>query len=456
MMTYRAESGDIRMLLAGDVMPSRRLAGFNEIDFVRLVDTVRAADVAFANLETTVRERDEGAPNFTQGTPMTTPPRLLDDLKWMGFDLLSCANNHATDYGTGGVLATLAHLDAAGLPCAGAGANLAQARAPAYLDTPAGRVALVAATSFFRPWNRAADQRPDAPGRPGINPLAFATRYEVDADAFRALRRVSDELGLTQERARHRAQFYSASELPPDDEDSLELLGARFRRGKNFSVSTEVNRADADANLRWIREAKRQADWVIFSFHSHEFGSAGRLSATTDVDMEEPAQFATEFARAAVDAGADVVAGHGPHLTLGVEIYKGRPILYSLGNFVFQNDTVDVFPAESYARFGLGHDATPADFLDARTGGDTRGFPAAAQFWEGFAATCEFRGRTLAELRLHPLDLGYGRPRAQRGRPVLAGGEVADRILRRVQRLSARHGAEVAIDGATAFVSVRQ
>ena len=49
-------------------------------------------------------------------------------------------------------------------------------------------------------------------------------------------------------------------------------------------------------------------------------------------------------ARAAIDAGADVVAGHGPHLTLGVEIYRGRPILYSLGNFIFQNETIDPMP----------------------------------------------------------------------------------------------------------------
>ncbi|MBI3371181.1 MAG: CapA family protein [Betaproteobacteria bacterium] len=444
------------MLLAGDVMPSRRLSPFNEDDYLALVEMVRGADVAFANLETTVRERHEGAPNFTQGTPMTTPPRLLDDLKWMGFDIVSCANNHATDYGACGVLASLAHLRSAGIPCAGSGGNLAEARAPAYVDTPAGRVGLVAATAFFRPWNRASHQRPDAPGRPGINPLGFSARYSVDDDALRTLRRISDGLGLTQERARHRAQFYSASEIPPEDANGVDLLGARFRRGNGFSVSTEVSRADADANLRWIREARRQADWVIFSFHFHEFGAAGRLTAKTDVEMEEPAQFVTEFARAAVEAGADVVAGHGPHLTLGVEIYRGRPILYSLGNFVFQTDTVDIFPSESYERFGLGHDATPADFLDARTGNDTRGFPASPEFWESFIATCEFRGRNLTALRLHPIDLGHGKPRAQRGRPVLARGEVADRILQRLQRLSARHGADVTVEGATGVVRMHQ
>ncbi len=266
------------MLLAGDAMPSRRLTPFDEPDYLALVELLRGADVAFANLETTVRNRDEGAPGWTQGTPMTTPPALLDDLKWMGLGLLSNANNHATDYGTGGLLATLKHLRTAGLPCAGAGANLAEARMPAYADTRGGRVGLVATTSFFRPWNRASDQRPDSPGRPGINPLAFATSYTVDAEVFDALKRGSDQLGLTQERTRHRAAFFSAKEAPSDQDDRLSFLGGLFRRGNGFHVGTRVNREDADANLRQIKEARRQADFVIFSFHSHELISSSRTT----------------------------------------------------------------------------------------------------------------------------------------------------------------------------------
>jgi len=451
-LTYSSDSGSIRMLLAGDAMPSRRLTPFDEPDYLALVELLRGADVAFANLETTVRNRDEGAPGWTQGTPMTTPPALLDDLKWMGLGLLSNANNHATDYGTGGLLATLKHLRTAGLPCAGAGANLAEARMPAYADTRGGRVGLVATTSFFRPWNRASDQRPDSPGRPGINPLAFATSYTVDAEVFDALKRGSDQLGLTQERTRHRAAFFSAKEAPSDQDDKLSFLGGLFRRGNGFHVSTKVNREDADANLRQIKEARRQADFVIFSFHSHEFGAGGRMTAATDVGLEEMADFYVEFAHAAIEAGADVVAGHGPHLTLGVEIYRGRPILYSLGNFIFQNDTVEVFPAEAYQRFGLSPDATPADFLDARTDGDRRGFPASPEFWQGLAAECEFRERKLVALRLYPLDLGHGRPRAQRGRPLLARGDVAQRVIERTDRLSRRFGTRIVAEGDTATV----
>jgi poly-gamma-glutamate capsule biosynthesis protein CapA/YwtB (metallophosphatase superfamily) len=451
-MIYRSEAGDIRMALTGDTMLARRLTPYDEPDYLALVELVRGADVAFTNLETTVRERHEGSPGFTQGTPMTTPPALLGDLRWMGFDIVSAANNHATDYGVGGVLAMVEHLRRADMPFAGVGANLAESRAPCYLDTAAGRVGLVAATAFFKPGNQAADQRPDAPGRPGVNPLGFASVYDIDDAALAALRRIGEGLGMAQERARHRAMFFSAGEAPADEADSVNFLGARFRCGGGFGVTTIVDRADAEANLRWIREARRQADWVIFSFHNHEFGPAGRATARSEAELEEPAGFAVDFARAAIDAGADVVAGHGPHLSLGVEIYKGRPILYSLGNFVFQNDNVQAFPAEAYGRFGLGPEATPTDFLDARTGNETRGFPSRAEFWEGIVAECVFRDRRLASLRLHPLDLGHGLSRAQRGRPILARGPVAERILARVQRLSRRFDTAIDIAGETAVV----
>ena len=191
---------------------------------------------------------------------------------------------------------------------------------------------------------------------------------------------------------------------------------------------------------------------MIFSLHNHEFGPSGALTAATNVGMEEPAAFAVDFAHAAIDAGADAVVGHGPHLTLGVEIYKGRPIFYSLGNFIFQNDNVPVFPAEAYARFGLDERATPTDFLDARTGNETRGFPAAPEYWQSLAATCEFAAHHLIAVRLHPLDLGHGRSRAQRGRPVLARGSVAAAILDRVRLLSTRFGTEMTIEGESATI----
>lgn len=451
-MILSSERGRIRMVLAGDVMPSRPLTMFQEPEYLALRDLLQGADYTFANLETTVRRPDEGAPIFTRGTPMSTPPELLDDVRWLGVDVVSCANNHATDYGIEGMMASVRHLRAARLPACGLGASMAEALAPAYVETPAGRVATVAATAFFPPGSRAADPRPDAPGRPGVAALGFTSRYTVDGAAFEQLRRIDDALGFKALRTRKKSEFYGPGEIGVDDPQRLEVLGADFSLGDGFAVHSRAHQGDVDRLLRSLKEARRQADWVVFSFHYHEFGPAGAREAMLSTELREPAQFVREVACAAIDAGADVVVGHGPHVTLGVELHRGKPILYSLGNFLFQNETVASIPAESYARFGLGPQATPADFFDARTGHDTRGFPASPEYWQSVVAECEFSATGLAGVRLHAIDLGFGRPRSQRGRPVLARGEVAEACLRRVANLSLPHGSAFRIEGAVAHL----
>jgi len=207
-------------------------------------------------------------------------------------------------------------------------------------------------------------------------------------------------------------------------------------------------------NLRWIGEARRQADWVVVSVHCHEFGGPTLLTAASRAELEETADFVTKFAHQAIDAGADIFVSHGPHFPLGIEIYKGRPIFYSVGNLVFQNETVSFFPADAYERFDLDLKATPADFLDARTDGGKKGHPSDPAYWENMFAVCNFADRKLKEIRVHPIDQGFGRPRPQRGRPVLAEGEVANRVLERVKKLSERYGTKVTIREDVGVVSL--
>lgn len=453
-MIYASESGDIRMVAVGDVMLTRGLTPFQEPDYLKVVELVRGGDVGFFNMETTVREPHEGCAIPSQGTLMTTPPALLPDLKWMGFNLCGTANNHATDYGEGGVLAQLGHLRRANLAFAGTGATLGQARAPGYVDTRMGRVACVAATSFFPlASSRAADPRPDAAGRPGVSALGFTRTYTIDDEAMATLGRIRDGLGLSAQARRRAASFFSKSEAGLDDGDSLTFLDAKFRRGNGFAVGTAYSKRDAEQIFRQIREARRQADWVVFSFHNHE--EAVHLDEDgpdPEHERDEPAGFAIDFARAVIDAGADMVAGSGAHMPMGVEVYKGKPIMYSLGNFVMQNDTVDSVPADAYARFDLPPESTPADFLDARTGNDSRGFPASFGYWTALLAECEWKARRLAAFKLHPIDLGFRLSRAQRGRPVVAHGEVAQRILSRLQKQSQRLGVRVEIEGEVGVV----
>ena len=444
-MLYDAERGDFTIALTGDCMLTRRLSVFKEEQFLSLAQILRDADAAFANLEGTVHTWDEGTPGITQGTFMTTDPKLLEDLKWLGINIVSCANNHAFDYGEGGIMANIRHLGEAGVVHAGSGKNLAEARAPGYLDTPNGRVGLVAATAAFRPWNQAGEQRPDLRGRPGINPLGFQTTYRVDADAFEQLQRISRELGFEMGKERNRKHFYSAKEIPDEKAAESVLLGNRYVLDKGFSISTQANERDREENLRWIREARRQADWVIVSLHCHEFGGKSLLTARSRAELEETADFMTDFAHRAIDAGADVFVGHGSHFPMGIEIYQGKPIFYSVGNFIFQNETVGFFPADAYERFDLDLKATPADFLDARTSGGKKGHPSDSAYWENMFAVCRFGRKNLKEIKIYPVDQGFGRPRPQRGRPLLAKGDLAHRVIERVTRLSRRYGTEISI-----------
>jgi poly-gamma-glutamate synthesis protein (capsule biosynthesis protein) len=190
-----------------------------------------------------------------------------------------------------------------------------------------------------------------------------------------------------------------------------------------------------EENLKWIRGAAKQSDWVLVTLHSHEHGAT----------REEPADFVKTFARACIDAGAHIFIGHGPHFLRGIEIYKGRPIFYSLGNFIFQNETIQWLPVEAYERFGLDWSAVPADFFETRSAGGTRGFPADPVYWRSVVAVCDLQGNQLREVRLYPIDLGYGRPTPQRGRPLLADPETGAEIIAHLQRLSRPFGTEIAL-----------
>ncbi len=433
-MIYDAERGNLTVVATGDSIINRPLSVFKESAFTEMVELIRGADVGFTNLETLIHDYEVN-PSVGSGgnTFMASHPRSLEELKWAGINLVSSANNHAYDYGEGGVLATIRNLEKAGLAYAGTGRNLAEARAPRYLDTSRGRVALISVSSTFPSEARAMEQRPDLQGHPGLNPLRINTTYTVDRQAFGELRRTGRELGLDEERE-WLASFGMRGSMPPNTDAEYHFLDRKFVPGDEFGVATSPHQGDLEGNLKWIREARRQAEWVLVSVHCHENGKT----------REDPPEFLQTFARACIDAGADAFIGHGPHYIKGVEVYQGKPILYSIGNFVLQNELVRQ-PTEIYERFGLDYYATPGQMYDARTMNDTRGFPAHAIYWESVVVSCEYANGGLRALRLHPIDLGYKQPRARRGRPVLAGAEVANQVLERMQRLSKPFGTVIAV-----------
>ncbi len=442
-MLYDAERGDLSLMLLGDVMPTRRLAVFDEARYLQLRNLCKGADATFANLETVVHRYLEGHQNISGGTYMTTEPHLLEDLKWLGVSFVSTANNHAYDYGEEGVLATCRYLDAAGIVHAGSGRHLREARAPAYLDTKRGRVALVGITATMPGHSIAGAQRPDAPGRAGINPLRHSASYIVDERGLQELRRLGAGLGFDAAVERRKHLGDSKQRLGAQSDHEYNFGAMRFEKGDSFGVRTTANKRDVEENLQQIKEARRMSDFVVVSLHCHELGGEKLLTAAHRSHIDELADFAVDFAHRCIDAGADVFVAHGPQEPFGVEIYQGRPIFYSMGTTIFELETPQYLAEEAYARYGLGSDAGPADFADVRYQNDRVGHPADPNYWKQVVAKCEFKQRKLCRVDLYPLDLGFGKPRWQRGRPLLADENLGREIIDKVGGLSRRRGTEV-------------
>jgi len=409
--------------LTGDSIITQKISVFSEPEFLKMIEIIRAADVAFTNLEMLFHDYEPYPSAESGGTYMRAAPSLLKEVTWAGFDMVSLANNHAVDYGIEGLRISRDWVRKSGLTFAGVGDNLTLARAPGYLDSSVGRVALISCASTYPSFGLAGPARPDVHGRPGLNPLRFNTVYKLDAEGMAALRTVQSKLS---------GRGAAAGPVP----GTLTFQRNRFELADAPGTVTTPNEQDLAELVASIRTAKKQADWVLVTVHSHE--SAG--------DRTRPAQFYETFAHAAVEAGADMIFGSGPHILKGIEIFQGKPIFYSLGDFIFQNETVEFLPAENYLPYKLGPEATPADFSDRRYRNDTTGFPVDPEIWRSVIALPSYHAGRLQKIELLPIELGQKKTRSQRGRPVLASGDTAQEIIQRLAELSAPFGTKIVFE----------
>ena len=450
-MQYESESGDILLALTGETLISRALKPFREPEFLELRDLLHSADVRFTNAEVLFHNYEDSPAYRPGGTYMRCDPRYIEDLLWLGINMVCTANNHSYDFGEAGVLTNRRYLDQYGMVHAGTGTNMSEASAPVYMDTPKGRVALIAATTFGMLSSRAAEQRRDFKGRPGCNLIRSEPYWVVDHETFDALRLVASKLGWSDKTPGQGSEGFwtgQADQVLFFDRGRYggELPFARFVLGEACERHFALDESDLERNVRSVRDAARMADWVLFTFHTNEGGKT----------HAEPSDHAIALAHAVIDAGAHMVIGHGSHQDRGMELYKKRPIFYSLGDFMLQNDTVEKMPQDNMVRWKLGWDSTPADFYDARSKNETGGMMMERFRWESVVPFLRFSGKELAEIKLYAVDLGFRRPRSQRGRPVLASGDVARSALERFKKRSEPLGTDIQINGDTANVILAQ
>ncbi len=418
----------MRITAAGDGMVFRRLPGAYQ-GFEAVRDFIGRGDLRFLNLETTIHRGETFGAAVSGGSWFCAPPEVLEDVRAFGFNTVSTANNHAMDYSHKGLIRTLEYIRRAGLVCAGTGRSLAEAAAPSYLDTPSGRFALIGACSSFHPDAPAGNPARGVPARPGLNAIRHDTIYSLPEAELDKLMRIADSIMINAADDASRAQGYSPA-LP----EGQRAFGAlRFTRGDAPGKQTRVNEADMRRVEDSIREARFMADCILVAMHSHEIPA---------LSNEEPDQFYVEFAHRCIDAGAHAVLGTGPHLLRPIEIYKGRPIFYSLGDFIIQLETLPNAPADMFEKEGL----TPADGLDRmfekRSNGGKRGLYYRKIMFESVVPYFEMENGELRKLELLPVELNFDAPRSTGGwpRPMPDGG-----ILERLRDMSAPYGTRLAL-----------
>ncbi len=395
----------------GDLLgPYNPLSQLGDPDINRMLKLLQDADVGFANHEassfdlpglpgtTYAAQNGGGYPRFSTA--------LNRDFKTMGINLVSMANNHAGDWGSEGLLATLATVQASGIVQAGAGASMSDARRAGVLYTPRGNVGLIATASTFNPATEAMDGDGALKPRPGVSVLRVRPVVALNEEQMVLMRRLS-------------AAWWRPNYGVRDEPGAVTVGGATFKPGTDRGLTYLVDKADREAVISSISAAKRANDLVAFSIHAHEVATTGSTASA--------AEFLPPLFHDAIDAGADIVLRSGPHVLGGVEIYKGKPIFYGLNSLFFI--------------VGGAQAGTNPEHRQ-RTG-----------FYDSAVGVTEFKGGKPSVVRIYPITTIVDRTAAFGGSKIATGAD-AKRVLDRIQKESEPFGTVIKVENDVGVIRI--
>jgi len=404
----------LKFTFAGDaaiqkVLP-KNYDGFEEIR-----KYIAKGDVRFFNLETTVNENCFGN-YFSGGTWLRTSPKVYKSVLDYGFNMTTFANNHCMDFSYDGLLQTLDTINETNIVNAGIGRNLGEAASPKYLDLPCGRVALISCSTDFAPGAMAGEQSSRVPGRPGINGINVKETLVLNKNNVDKLNDIAKETKINAYNEDSRKSGY----LNPLPEGVFEFGKISIRLGESEGVEYTVDKSDIERIENSIIEAKFQADYVLLSFHTHYLEGADNVVVP---------KFVKNFARKCVDLGVDCFIGHGPHELRPMEIYNGKPIFYSIGDFILQLENIEYAPMEYYKNYGLTPDCNMYELFKTRTRNFTVGLQRDPVMMEAIIPFVEMDNGKLISIEFLPIELGYGMKHSMIGWPKPAkNNDIFDRF----------------------------
>jgi poly-gamma-glutamate capsule biosynthesis protein CapA/YwtB (metallophosphatase superfamily) len=282
----KEEPGDIIVTAVGDMIFNEQISELPEPYHQQLFRIMQEADIAYGNLEFSINDHPELQRPFYN---FRAPTEFAWEVAAIGINLVSMANNHALDFGPEGLRDCLKALDHAQITHAGAGLTLAEAHEPGTMRVQSQKTTF-ALLSYMRYWTqkyRCTD--PNGPCLATINPATILVAGEGN--------KVEEVEG---------------------------------------PLKSDIETMEDDIVL-----AKRHNDIVMVSLHNHDVSHHRAYGIQDHTPPNDEIMF-----RRAIDAGADVVLGSGPHVLRGVEIYKGKPIFYSLSDFIYQYRTPDKIPID--------------------------------------------------------------------------------------------------------------
>jgi poly-gamma-glutamate synthesis protein (capsule biosynthesis protein) len=244
--------------------------------FAQVAESLRTASVVFGNLECCIYA--PGGARSVSDEGFYAAPAMGEALKIAGYHALGTANN--VNYGPEAITSSLKELDRLGIAHTGSGADAQAAHAPAIVERGSIRYGFLQRTSVYWPTNHEAGEH-----SPGVAVIRGNTAYQVPAHKTRP-------------------------EIPPMNRPGIPPIIKTWCEPKYLERFRE--------ELKALRSG---AEVVVAS---HHWGL-----------HQDVLEYMTEIAHTAIDAGADIVIGHGPHYLLPVEVYKGKPIFYGMGNFSF-------------------------------------------------------------------------------------------------------------------------
>jgi poly-gamma-glutamate capsule biosynthesis protein CapA/YwtB (metallophosphatase superfamily) len=426
-------SDGFTLAAVGDMVVAQPISSIQDEGFTMTSRILREADAAFGNLEETLIDfrHFSGYPQASGDIGLIGVPEVARDLRSMGIRLVSRANNHSTDFGIEGMRQTDQTLDEAGIVHAGTGENRGQARAARFLDTPKGRVGVISMASSFASFAPATTELGEVPGRPGMSALRTKMWALVTPEMLENLRKIRDA----------EPKAYIESTPIAENSNKLDLFDVSYRSSDSMGFSYDMNPIDLSEILASIRQGKENSDFIIATIHAHEPGNWS----------DTPPDFLIKLAHDAIDAGADEFIGHGPHQLRGIEVYKGKPIFYSMGTFFFEVEqqtplTRDLYETLEQDPLKVSDHEIDEALLKNYFNGEI--------WYQSVIAVSKYEHGQVSEIRLYPVELGFRMRGASRGVPRMASPVAAQAILERLQRLSQPLHTDIKIDHNVGIIRV--